>query len=276
MKKGSFKLIFASLLLSFMTSILAVPKKDLWPIWEANNALSKAHIDHQLWQRFLDRYLVAGPSGTYLVRYGAVQNRDISSLNAYLKQMSAVKINEYNQREQLAYWTNLYNALVVKIVLEHYPVKSIRDIDLTSSWFGGGPWDAKLITVNGQSLSLNDIEHRILRPIWKDPRIHYVINCASMGCPNLQRSAFRADNIETLLEKAALDFINNPKGVMIKDNKLIVSKIYDWYKEDFGGTDQAVINHLKHYAKKSLRQELESYNRINSTQYDWLLNDARS
>ena len=101
--------------------------------------------------------------------------------------------------EQLAYWINLYNALTVKVILDHYPVKSILDIDISPGWFSIGPWGKKLVAVEGVEISLDDIEHRILRPIWRDPRIHYALNCAAVGCPNLLREAFTGATAEVLL-----------------------------------------------------------------------------
>lgn len=274
MRKTSYKLLVILGLLFFSMVAWAVPDKELWPVWLENNPHSTARINHQPWQNFLDRYVVVDKSGNTLVRYSEVLGKDYDALESYLEQMSEVKIDQYNRMEQFAYWVNVYNALTIAVVLRHYPVKSIRDIDLNPSWFSGGPWDAKLLTVNRESLSLNDIEHRILRPIWQDPRIHYVLNCASVGSPNLQPSAFKAKNVDSLLEKAALDFVNNTKGVKVFNNKLIVSKIYGWFKEDFGGTDRAVIDHLKHYAKPNLSQELDTFHRINKMQFDWLLNNA--
>ena len=110
--------------------------------------------------------------------------------------MSDLTITDYNKKEQLAYWINLYNSLTIKVVLEHYPVKSIKEIKL-SGIFKPGPWKKELVIIEGKKLSLDNIEHDILRPIWKDNRVHYAVNCASIGCPNLQNSAFTAKNSDS-------------------------------------------------------------------------------
>lgn len=159
-------------------------------------------------------------------------------------------------------------------MLDNVPVRSIRDIDISPGLFGDGPWGKKLATVEGVGLSLNAIEHRILRPIWRDPRIHYAVNCASIGCPNLQLHAFTADSLDQLLDKAAHDYVNHPRGCRIENGKLVVSSIYVWFQQDFGGNDQAVIGHLELYAESELKAKLLNATRIGAHQYDWQLNGA--
>lgn len=202
--------------------------------------------------------------------------KDKQQLKEYLLYLSKIQIGNYRRDEQLAFWINLYNALTLQVVLQHFPVKSIKDINLNPNFilrfFYSGPWDAELITIDGTPLTLNDIEHKIVRPIWHDPRIHYGLNCASIGCPDLQLQVYTGKNIQTLLQKATKEYINNPRGVFIQDNNLIVSKIYEWYQADFGGSEQAVIDHLKQYANPELKQKLEHFNEINDYRYDWSLN----
>jgi hypothetical protein len=155
-----------------------------------------------------------------------------------------------------------------------YPVASIRDIDISPDWFSNGPWNAKLRAIEGEAVSLNDIEHRILRPIWRDPRIHYGVNCASIGCPNLRAQAFTAANAEALLASGARDYVNHPRGARIEDGRLIVSSAYVWFAEDFGGDDAGVIAHLRRYARPELRAALAEVDEIGDFVYDWRLNDA--
>ncbi|MDZ7759199.1 MAG: DUF547 domain-containing protein [Desulfovermiculus sp.] len=176
-----------------------------------------------------------------------------------------------SKESQKPFWINLYNALTIQLVLEHYPVDSIKDISFGFLSFGG-PWKEKLVTVEGQELSLNDIEHRILRPIWKDPRIHYGVNCASMGCPNLQPEAFTAQNTEDLLEKGAREYINHPRGASIEGGRLVVSSIYEWFQEDFGGNDAGMIEHLMQYAEPEFKEKLQGFDDIDDDRYDWSLN----
>ena len=167
----------------------------------------------------------------------------------------------------------------MRLVLEFYPVNSIKDIEISSNPLGGifsGPWDRKLLDVRGEPLSLNDIEHRILRPIWGDPRIHYAVNCAAVGCPNLQPLAFTDANTETLLDHAAQNYVNSPRGARVEDGQLIVSKIYAWFVDDFGGSEEGVLAHLRHLAEPPLARALEGRTSIDDYEYDWGLNDSRS
>jgi len=116
------------------------------------------------------------------------------------------------------------------------------------------------------------MEHRILRPIFNDPRIHYAVNCASRGCPNLQPVAFTAKNAEELLDKGAKEFINSQRGVSVVGSKLTVSSIYEWFKVDFGNTDASVIAHLSQYADAQLADKLKGVSKISRDQYDWRIN----
>ena len=256
---------------SMGTIVFAAPKAELWPRWQINSSQSNTSVDHSAWGQFLDKYLVVGKSGSIsLVRYAAVSSADKESLAKYIDTLVAVPITKLNRAEQKAVWINLYNALTVYTILDHYPVKSIRDI--RSGWFSSGPWDLKLIKVDGVELSLNDIEHRILRPIWQDNRVHYAVNCASLGCPNLQPEPFTVENMERLLNQAAHDYVNSPRGVDLAGGKLILSSIYDWFQVDFGATDATVLAHLKRYAAPVLVEELKGYKGTISYQYSWDLN----
>jgi hypothetical protein len=127
------------------------------------------------------------------------------------------------------------------------------------------------VKVNGTDLSLDDIEHGILRPIWKDPRIHYAVNCASMGCPNLAPEAYKAANLESMLENAARSYINHPRGLSRDGNRLLLSSIYSWYAEDFGGRE-GLKEHLLRYADDETRTMIEGSSGGFKYGYDWSLN----
>ena len=126
--------------------------------------------------------------------------------------------------------------------------------------------------VEGEALSLNDVEHRILRPIWRDPRIHYAVNCASLGCPNLRHQAFTSANTETLLDEGARDYVNHPRGAFFIDGGLHVSSIFHWFRSDFGGSDRSVLEHLVQFADPALRAKLMEITSIDGHDYDWALN----
>lgn len=253
---------------------LFAPKAKLWARWSAQDAGSTKSVDHGAWDRFLSVYVKNGRDGVARVAYGRVSAKDREALADYVEDLSAVSVSRISRAEQLAYWVNLYNALTLKTVLDHYPVKSIRDIDLSSGLFGGGPWKAKQVAVEGRKVSLDDIEHRILRPIWKDPRIHYAVNCASVGCPNLKSQAFTARNAQGLLDKAARDYVNHSRGVRISGGRLVLSSIYSWFESDFAA-DGGVMAHLKRYASPSLAAKLEGFDAADDYIYDWRLNDVR-
>lgn len=267
----------ALLLVSSCSTVAAwaASRAELWSRWQANQPSSSLRIDHSAWDRFLAGYVGLDANGISSVAYGHVTAPDRIALRAYIQSLAAVPINQARRAEQLPYWINLYNALTVQTVLEHYPVRSIRAINISPGWFSVGPWGRKVITIEGEAVSLDDIEHRILRPIWRDPRIHYALNCASLGCPNLQGRAFTANNTEGLLEAAAHAYVNHPRGAHIENGRLRVSSIYVWYGSDFGGTDAGVLAHLSRYAEPELRAALGRIHRIDSDDYDWSLNDAR-
>jgi hypothetical protein len=250
----------------------AAPKAKLWARWADYDRASTATIDHSRWQRFLDTYVRQYADGVNRVAYGAVGAADRRRLDEYITDLAAVPIRAYSRDQQRAYWINLYNALTVRLVLDHYPIKSIRQIK--SGLFAIGPWEKKLVTVEGVELSLDDIEHRILRPIWHDPRLHYAVNCASVGCPNLQKRAYTAADTDALLDRGACAYINSARGAEIRRGRLVVSSLYKWYEEDFGGSPAGVIDHLRRYASPALVDELKGVNSIAGYRYDWKLNGA--
>lgn len=253
---------------------LFAPKAKLWQRWSAHQPDSTLSIDHGSWTGFLRRYVAPGEDGINRVAYASVADRDRESLTTYIARLEATPVSRYSRDQQFAYWLNLYNAVTVDVVLRHYPVKSIRDVNISKGLFAKGPWGRKLLSIEGESVSLNDIEHRILRPIWRDPRIHYGVNCASLGCPNLPTRAFTADNYDELLDQGARDYVNHPRGARVRDGKLVVSSIYEWFQSDFGGSDAAVIRHLLRYAAGPLAESLQGIGGIAGDDYDWMLNDA--
>lgn len=266
-------LIFWAFFACCPPNLSAAPRAELWSYWQGHNAASGRRVDHTRWGLFLDRYLdTSHSSGIYRMRYAAVSKQDKALLGEYLTDLATVKVTQLNRPEQLAFWVNLYNALTVQVVLDHFPVASIRAIDISPGLFRRGPWDAKLIRIEGRHLSLNDIEHRILRPIWQDARLHYILNCASLGCPNLPMRPVSAGNSEQLLEQSARHFINHVRGVNFTAGGLTLSSIYDWYAEDFGKSREALMAHLQSYASRNLTNELKGYRGSIDFSYDWQLN----
>jgi len=252
---------------------LAAPKADLWERWAAHSQ-TKVAIDHGEWDAFLKKYVKAGKDGINRVPYKRVTKDDRAALDRYVQNLERVAIRKFSRDEQRAYWINLYNAATVKVVLDHYPVDSILKINISPGLFAKGPWKKKLLTVEGEPVSLDDIEHRILRPIWKDPRTHYAVNCASIGCPNLVGAAYSAGNMDAMLDEAAKAYVNHPRGARVEKGRLVVSSIYVWFQGDFGGGDAGVIDHLGRYAEPALAKKLAGVKRIGDDEYDWALNDG--
>ncbi|MDP6518050.1 MAG: DUF547 domain-containing protein [Alphaproteobacteria bacterium] len=250
----------------------AAPDAELWDRWLAHDPQSSARVDHGAWSRLLATHVRADADRIHRFDYGAVSESDRTQLRIYLDSLSMTPIGLLRRTEQLAFWINLYNALTVDLVIDHFPVPSIRDIDLSSGLFSDGPWRRKLAVVDGAPLSLDDIEHRILRPIWSDPRVHYAVNCAALGCPDLAREAYTGATVEAMLEAAAARFVNHRRGVSISSDGLVLSSLYDWYAEDFGADDRAVIDHLIRYADTDLAAALGQFDAIEGYRYDWRLN----
>ena len=204
---------------------------------------------------------------------------DIAGLDTWITEAAARRPSAMPRNEAFAFWANLYNALTLKVVLERYPVRSIKDIRSTGVGLDprqfGGPWRTRLVTIEGQRMSLDDIEHGTMRPTFRDPRVHYSVNCASNGCPNLPLRAWRAASLEADLDAAARAFINHPRAALVlASGGLRTSSIYKWFREDFGGDEAGVIAHLLRYAAPALAASLQNIARVTDDAYDWALNDT--
>ena len=244
------------------------------PFWDAGDESSTVTVDHAPWQALLTAYVVVHPSGVNRFDYAGLKASPdgMTKLNGYLADLQAMDPRTHARAEQKAYWINFYNALTVKVVADAHPVDSIREIH--EGWIPfAGPWGDVHARVAGQELTLDDIEHGILRPIWRDPRIHYAVNCASIGCPNLATDAYTAGNMEALLEAGARDYVNHPRGVdFVDDDYLVLSSIYDWWVLDFGGSEEGVFAHLVAYAEPELAARLRDFDGAIDYEYDWDLN----
>lgn len=263
--------LFSSSILSLHTVVAsAAPKADLWSYWNKSDESSGRSIDHSAWSTLLEQYVSTDPSGTALVDYAALKKADAETLDSYVDSLISVDPRSLRLDEQMAYWINLYNALTVQVVLDAYPVSSIKKVK--GGFFNSGPWDETLAKVAGKPVTLNDIEHRILRPIWKDKRIHYAVNCAAIGCPNLAMTAYLPNQLGSQLDNAASIFINQAKGVEKKgEGRFTLSSIYDWYSVDFG-SQKALFEHLSKFSEKPLLEAGESPSKIDY-EYDWSLNE---
>lgn len=222
------------------------------PAKEAENIA--APPSHDAWDKLLQQYVNAEGK----VNYDGLK-KDKAKLEAYLKALEAnAPLDSWSKGEKMAFWINAYNAATVKLIVDNYPLASITKLD------GGKTWDVKRVKIGGKTYSLNNIENDILRPQFKDARIHFAVNCAALGCPPLLNRAWTAANLESNLEKQALAFINNPRFNKISEKSVQVSKIFEWYAADFGN----LISYLKKYTTKKLSPDAK----VTYLDYDWGLN----
>lgn len=222
-------------------------------------------IDHEAWTELLKKHV----NSEGFVDYGGFK-KDRLKLNAYLEVLRKNPPDEttWTQEEQIAYWINTYNAFTVKLIIDHYPIESIKDIGSTIQIpFINSPWDIKFIEINNQKLDLNNIEHAILRKKFDEPRIHFAINCASVSCPKLRREAFVAEKLNDQLREQAYEFINDPKRNLISEQTVELSKIFRWFKGDFT-KNQTLKAYVNQYANSKIREE----SNISFMDYDWSLN----
>ena len=258
----------------------AITKSRLtFPSLAASVDQSQKTVDHSAFDSFLRTYYVAPTHaaaphyGAALLRYSDVSEADKNALVSYINRLQDVQVTSLNKDEQLAFWINLYNAQTTRVILENYPVDSIRSIK--SNFLDvKGPWNDKTLMVEGETLSLDNIENRIVRPLFNDPRIHYALNCAAIGCPNLRSQAYKSAGLDAVLDAQARAYLNNPRAIQIEDGRVTASRIFLWYKGDYGGSESAVLDHIRQYARPELRQSLDGVTKIDAYEYDWDLIDA--
>lgn len=236
------------------------------------DASSKTVVDHGAWGSFLKKYASAGEPN--LVAYGKTTADDRAALKAYIGALQKVKPTSLNRDEAFAYWVNLYNAVTVDVVIDAYPVKSIRDIK-SGGVYSLGPWGRKIATVEGVTLSLNEIEHELLRAHFGDNRVHYAVNCASIGCPDLRLEPWTGEGLDAALDAAARAYVNSRRGVAVENGAVVASSIYKWFRKDFGANDAEVLAHFLKYADADLAAGLVGKTRIAKHRYDWTLNEKK-
>ncbi len=223
--------------------------------------------DNVLYAELLQKYVVDG-----LVDYSGLQEEE-GKLDQYLSLLAGVAVSQLNLKEQLAYYINAYNAWTWKLVLQHYPqITSIKDIG--SFW--SSPWKKKFVHMEGKTVSLDYIEHDVLRPVFHDPRIHAALNCASMSCPPLRNEPYDFRYIDEQLDDDAKQWINTPQYNKMSESTLYLSKIFDWFEDDFGG-EEGVLRFVRRFADENLLHRLNAHKnnvRLRYLDYDWSLNSA--
>ncbi|AWV88050.1 DUF547 domain-containing protein [Bradymonas sediminis] len=202
--------------------------------------------------------------------------KDQKKLDAYLEKLGAVDLKTLGADEKLALLINAYNAYTLQLILENYPgVKSIKDLK--------SPWKSKRYKVGGHTLSLDDIEHGLIRPVYKDSRIHFAVNCASIGCPPLQAFAFEGEKIDAQLDLAARKTLQDTRYVRIEGDKLKISVLLNWYGDDFIGEDysprsKTLAAYVARFGTPEVRAFVEKHQGAPSVgfiDYDWSLNDVK-
>ncbi len=193
------------------------------------------------------------------VDYSSIIRNYKSQLDQFLNQLASVKSDELDNDQRLAFWINTYNAFTIKLITEHWPVKSIKDIA------DGKPWDKVEISLNGKEYSLNQIENEIIRTQFNDARIHFAINCAAVSCPPLLNEPYYGNKLNEQLDERTRKFINNIKYNQLSQVSLNLSQVFSWYQHDFNG----VISFIKKYSEKNINKNAS----IRFNVYDWAIND---
>lgn len=214
-----------------------------------------------------------------LVDYKSLKN-DLR-LNKYIDQLSNTDYKKLKKEDALAFWINAYNAFTLKVIVDNYPVESITDLNsggkIIGYILGKTIWDKKFFSINKKKMSLGEIEHEILRKEFKEPRIHFAIVCASISCPQLRNEAFEADRIDEQLNSQAAEFINDSSRNYfdIKKREAYLSKIFSWFDEDFGNSDENVLKFISKYlpydVAKEIKENLSDWD-ISYKEYNWNLN----
>ncbi len=226
-----------------------------------------AAISHQVWNDLLHDHVREDGMVDYK---GFLQ--DLEKLDQYLADLSAGAPDPENwsRDEQLAYWINAYNAFTVKLIVDNYPLESIKDLNpVVAIPTVSTIWNKKFFAIGGVEMSLDNIEHDILRKDFQEPRIHFAINCASVSCPPLRREAYVAQKIDDQLEEQAIAFMNDPLRNQISPDNPKLSKIFSWFSGDFkkNGT---VIQFINQYSETKIKPGAD----LDFMDYDWALNDT--
>lgn len=220
-------------------------------------------VDHSAYGTLLEKYVHNGR-----VDYGGFKS-DERRLDDYLVRMSEVDPALLDRAGQMAFYINAYNAWTIKLILNGYPgVKSIKDL---GSLFQS-PWKKKFVKLNGETVSLDHIEHDILRPRFKDPRVHFAVNCASVSCPPLLAEPYTGEKLNRQLDAVASNFINDGQSNFIDGDSLHASRIFKWFSTDFSDD---IPGYIRSYARGDLAVQLEKLGesvKVKYLDYDWSLN----
>ena len=225
-------------------------------------------FDHSKFDRILKEYV----DDKGLIDYNRIE--EDTGFNDYMESLKTAKVEALSKDGQLAFWINAYNAVTIDKVIKWKPEKSVRETFIPGVWTSTRFYTTREHTVAGQLMSPDDIEHEFLRKQFSDPRIHFAIICASTGCPPQPRFAYTEENVQAMLEKETREYLNSERGTRIDraKNTLYLSKIFEWFADDFIKKSGSVINFIKPYVNAEVRWFLERDPEIFYLHYDWALN----
>jgi len=249
------------------------PPAKLIVFWDDFEEASGIQVKHQPFQDILDLYLDRQDfSGVNRFDYERVSEADHDKLNEYLDYLQRLDPRQFNRAEAKSYWINLYNAGVIELVIAAYRSGSVETIrELRSGMFSAGPWKRKIFTVTMQKMSLDDIQHGVIRPIWQDHRTHFVLTKATIGGANLPQAVLTAQNIEEVLENAQKGYLSHPRAVRLDGDVLVLSSLFDWYASDFADDEATFLEFLRGYVPANIASPLSSSGDTRF-EYDWALN----
>lgn len=223
-------------------------------------SMASGKPDHTIWDGLLQEFVSS--NGT--VNYKGMK-RKMDVLDEYLIQLrDNGPAADWSKNEKKAYYINAYNAYCIKFVLTKYPVASVNDINFS----GKEIWDFKFVKLGDKTITLRFLENDLLRPMG-DPRIHFAINCASVSCPKLANTAYTADNVNSMMNKMAKAFINDASKNSLTAKKIKISKIFEWYKEDFTKGGESLIDYINKYSDVTIAPGAK----IEYLEYNWSLNE---
>ena len=244
-------LLFLSALMFFLITALVT------------TARSVQVVDSSIYAGLLGKYVKDG-----VVDYEGFKSEEVK-LDQYLKVLEKTDTKTLSRNEQFAFYVNAYNAWTIKLILSGYPgIKSIKDL---GSLFKS-PWKKKICRIDGEIIALDDIEHNILRPRFKDPRVHFAINCAAKSCPPVRSEPYRGRKLDQQLDEMTRAFINDLESNRLEGHTLYVSSIFKWFAEDF---NKDIVGFFLKHTKGDLKEQLEANKekiKVKYLDYDWSLN----
>lgn len=239
---------------------------------------SAINIDGSKSSRPVDNSLFTNLLQQYVSKEGFVNYKgfikDSNQLNNYLAQLSNNPPQKnWSNNDKIAFWINAYNAYTIKLIINHYPIKSIKDIGPANQViFINTPWDKKFFSIGNREMNLNDIEHRILRKSFTEPRIHFALNCASYSCPKLRTEAYSGNTLDNQLKEQAIDFINDKERNIVTENNPQLSSIFKWYGGDITKwSNKSLISYLNQFSRIQMNENAN----IDFLKYNWSLNEKK-